>query len=195
MRILIAEDDVRLLKSLVHILELNKFCVDGVDNGVDALEYASSGEYDALILDIMMPGLDGIQVLRTLRSRSITTPALFLTARTEVSQRVEGLDAGASYNLVKSTITDEDSEEETVWKYGETEVDITGIQSKLNSLTADSFTDAQAEGKEEIRVVLSLENDYCDTMQIVLYRYDGTNCLCEINGESTALIPAAMWLI
>ncbi len=107
MRILIAEDDVRLLKSLVHILELNKFCVDGVDNGIDALEYASSGEYDALVLDIMMPGLDGIQVLRTLRSRSITTPALFLTARTEVSQRVEGLDAGADDYLAKPFSTEE----------------------------------------------------------------------------------------
>ncbi len=107
MRILIAEDDVRLLKSLVHILQLNKFSVDGVDNGIDALEYASSGEYDALVLDIMMPGLDGIQVLRTLRSRSITTPALFLTARTEVSQRVEGLDAGADDYLAKPFSTEE----------------------------------------------------------------------------------------
>ncbi len=107
MRILIAEDDVRLLKSLVHILEHNKFSVDGVDNGVDALEYASSGEYDALVLDIMMPGLDGIQVLRTLRSRNVTTPALFLTARTEVSQRVEGLDAGADDYLPKPFSTEE----------------------------------------------------------------------------------------
>ncbi len=107
MRILIAEDDVRLLKSLCHILELNKFCVDGVDNGMDALEYASSGEYDALVLDIMMPGLDGIQVLRTLRSRSITTPALFLTARTEVQHRVEGLDAGADDYLPKPFSTEE----------------------------------------------------------------------------------------
>ncbi len=107
MRILIAEDDVRLLKSLMHILELNKFCVDGVDNGIDALEYASSGEYDALVLDIMMPGLDGIQVLRTLRSRSITTPALFLTARTEVQHRVEGLDAGADDYIGKPFSTEE----------------------------------------------------------------------------------------
>ncbi len=107
MRILIAEDDVRLLKSLVHILELNKFSVDGVDNGIDALEYASSGEYDAQVLDIMMPGLDGIQVLRTLRNRSITTPALFLTARTEVQHRVEGLDAGADDYLPKPFSTEE----------------------------------------------------------------------------------------
>ncbi len=107
MRILVAEDDVRLLKSLVHIFELNKFSVDGVDNGTDALEYAGSGEYDALVLDIMMPGMDGVQVLRALRERSITTPALFLTARTEISQRVEGLDAGADDYLPKPFSTEE----------------------------------------------------------------------------------------
>ncbi len=107
MRILVAEDDGRLLKSLVHILQLNKFSADGVDNGIDALEYAGSGEYDALVLDIMMPGLDGLQVLRKLRERNITTPALFLTARTEVSQRVEGLDAGADDYLPKPFATEE----------------------------------------------------------------------------------------
>lgn len=107
MRILIAEDDPRLLKSLVHILELNKFAVDGVSNGIDALDYAATGEYDGLVLDIMMPGLDGLQVLRKLRSKGITTPALFLTARTEVSQRVEGLDAGADDYLPKPFSTDE----------------------------------------------------------------------------------------
>ncbi len=107
MRILVAEDDVRLLKSLTHILQINNFSVDGVNNGVDALEYASSGEYDALVLDIMMPGLDGIEVLKKLRRKGVTTPALFLTARTEVSQRVEGLDAGADDYLAKPFSTDE----------------------------------------------------------------------------------------
>ncbi len=107
MRILVAEDDSRLLKSLVHIFQMNKFSVDGVDNGMDAFEYASSGEYDGLVLDIMMPGLDGIQVLRKLREQGVTTPALFLTARTEVQQRVEGLDAGADDYLPKPFSTDE----------------------------------------------------------------------------------------
>ena len=95
MKLLVAEDDPKLLKSLVHILEHNRFSVDGVSNGEDALEYGQTGEYDGLILDIMMPGLDGLQVLQTLRRNGIKTPALFLTARTEISQRVEGLDAGA----------------------------------------------------------------------------------------------------
>lgn len=101
MKLLVAEDDPKLLKSLVHILEHNRFSVDGVSNGEDALEYGQTGEYDGLILDIMMPGLDGLQVLQTLRRNGIKTPALFLTARTEISQRVEGLDAGADDYLPK----------------------------------------------------------------------------------------------
>jgi len=107
MRILVAEDDSRLLKSLMHILEMNKFSVDGVLNGTDALSFAESGEYDGFVFDIMMPGMDGIQVLKKLRSEGNTTPALFLTARTEVSQRVEGLDAGADDYLPKPFSTSE----------------------------------------------------------------------------------------
>lgn len=107
MRLLIAEDDPRLLKTLVHIFESNKFAVDGVSNGEDALSYAESEEYDGLILDIMMPGMDGIEVLKRLRKMHVTTPALFLTARTEVEQRVEGLDAGADDYLPKPFATSE----------------------------------------------------------------------------------------
>ena len=107
MKLLVAEDDPKLLKSLVHILEHNRFSVDGVSNGEDALEYGQTGEYDGLILDIMMPGLDGLQVLQTLRRNGIKTPALFLTARTEISQRVEGLDAGADDYLPKPLSTAE----------------------------------------------------------------------------------------
>ena len=107
MRILIAEDDPKLRKSLVHIFEHNHYAVDSVDNGMDALEYASTDTYDGLVLDIMMPGLDGVTVLQKLRASGITTPALFLTARTEVHQRIEGLDAGADDYLPKPFSTQE----------------------------------------------------------------------------------------
>lgn len=107
MRILIAEDDPKLRKSLVHIFEHNHYAVDSVDNGTDALEYASTDSYDGLVLDIMMPGLDGVTVLQKLRGAGITTPALFLTARTEVHQRIEGLDAGADDYLPKPFATQE----------------------------------------------------------------------------------------
>ena len=91
MRILIAEDDSKLLKSLVHIFEMNHYAVDGVDNGSDAFDFASSGEYDGLVLDVMMPEMDGITLLRKLRANKINTPAILLTARTEIEQRIEGL--------------------------------------------------------------------------------------------------------
>ena len=101
MRLLIAEDDPKLLKSLLHIFQQSKFSADGVSDGAEALVHGRTREYDGLVLDIMMPGLDGLQVLQTLRREGITTPALFLTARTEVSQRVEGLDCGADDYLPK----------------------------------------------------------------------------------------------
>lgn len=107
MRILIAEDDGRLLKSLVRIFELNNYSADGVDNGADAYDYAVTGEYDGLVFDIMMPEADGITVLKRLRQQGITTPALFLSAKTEIYQRVEGLDAGADDYLPKPFSTPE----------------------------------------------------------------------------------------
>ena len=107
MRILIAEDDPKLLKSLVHIFKLNHYSVDGVDNGTDAFDFAASDEYDGLVLDVMMPGMDGVTLLKKLRSNGITTPALFLTARTEIDQRIEGLDAGADDYLPKPFSTGE----------------------------------------------------------------------------------------
>ena len=107
MRILIAEDDPKLLKSLVHIFELNNYAVDGVDNGSDAFDLAASGECDGLVLDVMMPGIDGVTLLKKLRAKGITTPTLFLSARTEIEQRIEGLDAGADDYLPKPFATAE----------------------------------------------------------------------------------------
>ena len=101
MRLLIAEDDPKLRKSLVHIFELNYYAADGVDNGNDAYEYAMTNEYDGIVLDIMMPGMDGVSVLKRLRREGITTPTLFLSAKAEVESRIEGLDAGADDYLPK----------------------------------------------------------------------------------------------
>lgn len=101
MRLLIAEDDIRLLKSLKYIFEKNKYLVDAVSNGTEALSYGMTGEYDGIVLDIMMPGLDGIEVLKQLRANGVSAPVLFLTAKTEVYQKVEGLDAGADDYLSK----------------------------------------------------------------------------------------------
>ena len=101
MRILIAEDEVSIARALKVMLERNKYAVDVVYNGTDALDYIRAASYDALVLDIMMPGLDGLTVLREARTLGITTPALFLTAKAEVEDRVTGLDAGADEYLPK----------------------------------------------------------------------------------------------
>lgn len=107
MRVLLAEDDVRLLKSLKYILEKHDFVVDGVDNGDDALDYALMGEYDAMVFDVMMPGKDGFEVLKAVRAKGITTPVMFLTAKSQIEDRVEGLDIGADDYLTKPFFTDE----------------------------------------------------------------------------------------
>ena len=86
---------------------MNHYAVDGVNNGVDAFDFASSDEYDGLVLDIMMPGMDGVTLLKKLRANGITTPALFLTAKTETYQKIEGLDAGADDYLPKPFSTGE----------------------------------------------------------------------------------------
>ena len=101
MRILIAEDEVSIARALKVMLERNKYAVDVVFNGKDALDYIRASSYDALVLDIMMPELDGLTVLREARAHGITTPALFLTAKAEVEDRVTGLDAGADDYLPK----------------------------------------------------------------------------------------------
>ena len=107
MRILIAEDEAAIAKALKALLERNKYAVDMVHNGTDALAYILEVQYDALILDIMMPGMDGIAVLREARSKGIATPALFLTAKAEIEDRVVGLDAGADDYLPKPFATAE----------------------------------------------------------------------------------------
>ncbi len=107
MRILLAEDEASIAKALKVMLEKNKYTVDLVDNGRDALDYICTCAYDGLVLDIMMPEMDGLQVLKAARQRSISTPALFLTAKGEVEDRVAGLDAGADDYLPKPFVSSE----------------------------------------------------------------------------------------
>ena len=101
MKILIAEDDTSLRKVLVSILQKNNYSVEAVDNGGDALTYLTSGLYDAAILDIMMPVMDGVSVLVRARQEHNTTPVLLLTAKSEIDDKITGLDAGANDYLTK----------------------------------------------------------------------------------------------
>ena len=107
MRILVVEDERSLARALVKILEKNYYSADSVGNGVDALEYLDCGNYDAVILDVMMPMMDGITVLKKLRERRNGIPVLILTAKSEVDDRVKGLDSGADYYLTKPFDTKE----------------------------------------------------------------------------------------
>jgi len=107
MRLLLAEDEKDLSNALVAILTHNNYSVDAVYNGVDALEYLESEIYDGAVLDIMMPGLDGISVVQQLRKKGITVPILLLTAKSEVDDKVLGLDSGADDYLTKPFDTKE----------------------------------------------------------------------------------------
>lgn len=101
MRLLIAEDDQRLARVVRRGLESEGHVVDVVHDGDAALLAGADGTYDLLILDVMMPGIDGFEVVRRLRGRRVDTPVLMLTARGELEDRVHGLDAGADDYLVK----------------------------------------------------------------------------------------------
>lgn len=101
MNILIVEDEKHLADALAHILLENKYMVDVVYDGADGLAYGESGIYDCIILDIMLPSMDGFEVCRELRKKKITTPVLMLTAKDTVQDKVRGLDAGADDYMTK----------------------------------------------------------------------------------------------
>ena len=101
MRILIVEDEVRLASTLKDLMELNGWAADVCHDGESGLDNALTGIYDVVILDVMLPRMDGFSVLRQLRAAGSAAPVLMLTARSEVADRVEGLDCGADYYLTK----------------------------------------------------------------------------------------------
>lgn len=101
MKLLYAEDERALSEAVADILAYHNYIVDAVYNGVDAYDYALLGDYDGIILDIMMPGRDGVEVLSALRKNGCRTPILLLTAKTQVDDRIRGLDAGADDYLPK----------------------------------------------------------------------------------------------
>lgn len=107
MRLLIAEDQRDLTEALTFLFEKNQFTVDAVYDGRSAYDYAVAGSYDAIILDVMMPGLTGIEVLRRLRGENISTPVMMLTAKAQKDDRITGFDAGADDYLPKPFDPDE----------------------------------------------------------------------------------------
>ena len=107
MKILIVEDEKRLADALVQIFTKNKMTADASYNGIDGLDNALSGIYDVIVLDIMLPGMNGIEVLSELRKQGIKAPVILLTAKDEISDKVKGLDSGADDYLTKPFATEE----------------------------------------------------------------------------------------
>ena len=107
MRILLAEDERSLSRAVAALLERSNYAVDAVYDGVEALEFLAAGNYDALILDMMMPRLDGLSVLKRIREAGNPIPVLILTAKSEIDDKVAGLDAGANDYLTKPFSTRE----------------------------------------------------------------------------------------
>lgn len=107
MRILLAEDERSLSRAIIALLEKHNYSADAVYDGQEALDYLEAENYDAVILDIMMPKLDGLSVLRMLRERGSQIPVLLLTAKSEVEDKVTGLDSGANDYLTKPFATAE----------------------------------------------------------------------------------------
>ena len=140
MRILIAEDQPELRRMLVKNLTAVGYTVDGVPDGAEALAYLDAAAYDAAVLDIMMPRVDGLTVLRTLRARGSALPVLLLTARDAVADRVDGLDAGADDYLIKP-------------------FDYNRFQSALQKFVArrEAFAGDKAFNQEELDKVISPE--------------------------------------
>lgn len=107
MKLLYAEDEISMSEAVVDILEFHKYSVDAVYDGLDAFEYAKSGQYDGIILDIMMPKMNGLEVLCELRKLGIKTPILLLSAKSDVQDRIDGLNMGADDYLPKPFVMGE----------------------------------------------------------------------------------------
>jgi DNA-binding response OmpR family regulator len=101
MKLLLAEDEPAMSEAVTDILEYHRYQVDAVFDGKEALDYIHAGDYDGIVMDIMMPGLTGLEVLKQIRKEGNRTPVLLLTAKSQIEDRIEGLDAGADDYLPK----------------------------------------------------------------------------------------------
>ncbi len=107
MKVLIVEDEVRLADTLCQIMTENKYMAEAVNDGKTGLDYAMSGMYDVIVLDVMLPQMNGFEVVKQLRKAKISTPVILLTAKDEISDKITGLDSGADDYLTKPFVPDE----------------------------------------------------------------------------------------
>ncbi len=150
MRILIAEDDIDLNKIMVKKLGAEGYAVDSCFDGKTALDYLETAQYDAAVLDIMMPEMDGLQTVRELRRKNNLTPVIFLTARDTVADKVQGLDMGANDYLVKPFSFDELTAR--LRAMTRTSVKNATNQYAIADLTLDTETHRVCRGGKEIKL-------------------------------------------
>ena len=150
MRILVVEDKINMNKTIVKKLELEKYGVDSCFDGEEALDYIFSTDYDAVILDVMLPKIDGFEVLKRMRAKNLKTPVLLLTARTGIADRVKGLNIGADDYLVKPFAFDELLARLRVM-LRRTSNNVTNVFTLAN-LTVDCDTHSVFRGETEIKL-------------------------------------------
>ena len=150
MRVLIVEDEVRLGEALTQIMLEQRYQAEAVTTGVDGLDYALTGQYDVIVLDVMLPGLDGFEVVRRLRAAHISTPVLMLTAKDELTDKVSGLDHGADDYMTKPF----DSEEllARVRALTRRQGEVQGETMAVSDLALDLSTRCLRRGDKSIRL-------------------------------------------
>ena len=164
MRILLADDEQDLVAAIAQILKRERYGVDAVYNGTDALDSALGQEYDCLILDVMMPGMNGLDVVRSLRREQIRTPVLLLTAKAQVEDRVTGLDTGADDYLIKPFAMEElTARVRALTRRG---AELAPKVLRAGSVTLDSATFELACGNTSVR----LANREYQMMELLLRR-------------------------
>ncbi len=153
MRILVVEDEIHLSEALSQILKKNNYTVDVVHDGEDGLDNALSGIYDIILLDIMLPKMDGLTILRLLRKEEIATPVILLTAKGDISDKVKGLDTGADDYLAKPFATEELLARIRALSRRKSEV-ITDNTLKIGSIELNPATLKLSMGDKEIKLIL-----------------------------------------
>ncbi len=166
MRILLIEDEQRLAEALAYILKKNKYGVDIALDGETGQAKAEAGIYNLIILDRMLPGKDGVSILKELRAKGFKTPVLFLTAKDSVEDRVEGLDAGADDYLIKPFATEELLARVRALSRRQTEL-LQTEKLQISSLTLDTLRCQVMMGDETIK----LTNKECQLLELFLRNY------------------------
>ncbi|MDU7338306.1 MAG: response regulator transcription factor [Clostridium sp.] len=158
MNVLVVEDEVRLAEALAQIMTEQKYTVDVVHDGEDGLAYAEMGNYDVIVLDVMLPKRNGFEVVRALRNKKIATPVLLLTARDEITDKVTGLDCGADDYMTKPFSPEELSARVRALtrRQGDVileEMNFSDITLNLSSYTLQSSTKSVHLGFKEFEVM------------------------------------------